>query len=51
MGQSRTNFNKKVQLEEAEVSEKSRIIEEDTIFKCAMTRDYKNIHELSIVSE
>ena len=45
--QSRTDFNMKPEHEE----EKSKIIEEDLVFKCAMTREYKNIQDLQIIQE
>ena len=50
MSSTRSNFNTSIRTETDEEN-KQQLIDDDLIFKCAMTREYKNIQELSIVSE
>ena len=50
MNSTRSNFTTDIKSEQKE-EETSKIIDDDLVFKCAMTREYKNIQELAIISE
>ena len=42
MSSTRSNFNNSVRTE-TEEENKQQLIDDDLVFKCAMTREYKNI--------
>lgn len=50
MSSTFTNF-KKESSQKNDEEKKEQLIDDDLIFKCAMTRDYNKVQELSIVSE
>lgn len=50
MNSTRSNFNNSPKKDQ-EQEDKQQLIDDDLVFKCAMTRDLKNVQELAIVSE